>query len=145
MQGAQQIFAAITTVNNRATEVSSSIPGQVFDCVTKNITNVLGCVQEIAGKKTATKLLFLLSSQVEDFSRLVAGGIKLPDRQTKCATDQILNSTAQVGGIISNVGRCIKKSRRILKHGEGTSIRRQFVNCQYILTNPRHPTAAAIG
>jgi len=75
IQTEMQICADITALNNHATEVPSSIPGQVFACVTKNIANVLGCVQEIAGK-TATKLLFLLSSQVEDLSRLVAGGIK---------------------------------------------------------------------
>jgi len=88
--------------------VSSSIPGQVLDCVTKNTTNVIGCVQEITGK-TAAKLLFLLSSQAGDLYKLAAGGIQVPDRLAKCAADQLLNATSKVGGIISNVGRCIKQ------------------------------------
>jgi hypothetical protein len=87
--------------------VSSNIPGQVSNCVTKNI-NVLGCVQEIAGN-TAAKFLFLLSSLVEDLHKLAAGGVQLPDRLTKCAAEQLLNATAQVGGIISKVGQCIKQ------------------------------------
>jgi hypothetical protein len=109
IQWVLELFADITVINNHAVQISISIPGQVYDCVVKDIWNAIGCAPQIAGA-TASKLLLLLSSLTSDLYKLAEGGVQLPDRLMRCGAERLLEATAEVGGIISNVGVCIKQA-----------------------------------
>lgn len=111
LKSTTELFADITSLNNQGVDLAKGIPGQLFGCFTAGLTNFLGCLTNLLST-TVSKGLLLVSSQTGDLSKLGDLAINLPGTLISCGADQLALATADVGGIITSVGQCMKQNAK---------------------------------